>query len=535
MAVGDGTGSRGWLLSVRGPLAIRCHSLRHTIDITLHPPAMVWHSLLNMGKTRGWWGRFVRPYREVSKSLETGYVFMYSPHGILDGSIGINHAFLVTIFDPMFLFQNKTFTHINMIVKPKQRLMALAAWGSLFGALIPVSAQTWTQTGVPDQFVPAVASSADGNKLVAAGLGGGMNGYGTIFTSTNSGATWTSNNLPILVAAWNSVASSADGTKLVAVSGYGAIITSTNGGATWMTNSAPNEGWTSVASSADGNKLVAVAGADAYGSIGNISAICISTNGGATWIQTCAPSNHWVSVASSADGSKLVAAVMVDAALGNPDLIYVSTNSGATWTQISALSNVWTSVASSADGSKLVAACYPAALINQSLTSAGGVYNSTNSGATWISNNVPDWGWQAVASSADGSKLVAGMNTGIIYTSTNSGATWMTNNAPNAAWNSFATSADGSKLIGAAADMSSGSGIFTSQTIPTPQLNITPLNDNLVLSWIVPSTNFVLQQSADLSSWTDVTNPPALNLTNLQDKVVLSSTNGSGFYRLKTP
>jgi len=32
-----------------------------------------------------------------------------------------------------------------------------------------------------------------------------------------------------------------------------------------------------------------------------------------------------------------------------------------------------------------------------------------------------------------------------------------------------------------------------------------------------------------------VTNPPALNLTNLQDKVVLSSTNGSGFYRLKTP
>ncbi len=32
MAVGDGIGSRGWLLSVRGPLAIRCHSLRHTID-----------------------------------------------------------------------------------------------------------------------------------------------------------------------------------------------------------------------------------------------------------------------------------------------------------------------------------------------------------------------------------------------------------------------------------------------------------------------------------------------------------------------
>ena len=58
---------------------------------------------------------------------------------------------------------------------------------------------------------------------------------------------------------------------------------------------------------------------------------------------------------------------------------------------------------------------------------------------------------------------------------------------------------------------------------------------NLTVSWIVPSTNFVLQQSPDLSSWTDVTDTPALNLTNLQNEVVLSPTNGSGFYRLKTP
>jgi hypothetical protein len=47
--------------------------------------------------------------------------------------------------------------------------------------------------------------------------------------------------------------------------------------------------------------------------------------------------------------------------------------------------------------------------------------------------------------------------------------------------------------------------------------------------------NFVLQQSSDLASWTDMTDTPALNLTNLQNEVVLSPTNGSGFYRLKTP
>jgi hypothetical protein len=96
---------------------------------------------------------------------------------------------------------------------------------------------------------------------------------------------------------------------------------------------------------------------------------------------------------------------------------------------------------------------------------------------------------------------------------------------------SVASSADGSKLI--AVDY--GSGIWISQTTPAPQLNIAPSNTNLDFSWTVPSTNFVLQQSSDLGSWTDVTNPPVLNLTNLQNEVILSPTGSSVFYRLKTP
>jgi hypothetical protein len=45
----------------------------------------------------------------------------------------------------------------------------------------------------------------------------------------------------------------------------------------------------------------------------------------------------------------------------------------------------------------------------------------------------------------------------------------------------------------------------------------------------------VLQQSADLFSWADVTDAPALNLTNLQNQVTLTPSNSTGFYRLKTP
>lgn len=77
--------------------------------------------------------------------------------------------------------------------------------------------------------------------------------------------------------------------------------------------------------------------------------------------------------------------------------------------------------------------------------------------------------------------------------------------------------------------------IYTLQITPSPQLNLGTSNSNLAISWTIPSTNFVLQQSADLISWADVTNPPALNFTNLQNQVTRPPSNSSGFYRLKTP
>jgi hypothetical protein len=139
--------------------------------------------------------------------------------------------------------------------------------------------------------------------------------------------------------------------------------------------------------------------------------------------------------------------------------------------------------------------------------------------------------WKSIASSADGTKLVAAPEIGQIYTSTDSGATWNVANVPNTNWSSVACSADGSKLFAVA----KGGGIWTSQTIPTPSMNITPTNGDLKLSWIVPSANFVLQQSLDLQNWADMTNQPVLNLTNLQNEMILSPSGSNVFYRLKTP
>jgi hypothetical protein len=81
-----------------------------------------------------------------------------------------------------------------------------------------------------------------------------------------------------------------------------------------------------------------------------------------------------------------------------------------------------------------------------------------------------------------------------------------------------------------------GHGIWISQTTSSPKLNLTTSSNQLALSWIIPSTNFVLQQSSDLiaANWVTLTNTPALNFTNLNDEVRLSPANASGFFRLVT-
>jgi len=279
-----------------------------------------------------------------------------------------------------------------------------------------VPGTNWTERNRVQNW-SSVASSSNGTKLVA------LDYNGRVHISIDSGASWTSNATePSRL--WNAVASSADGSKLVAGVDGGSIYTSTDGGATWMERATDaDRRWNSLASSADGSKLVAV----------NVSVgggeIYTSTDGGVNW--TLRDSGHrWYSVASSADGSKLVAAEYFGR-------VYTSSDSGVSWTAPSIDSDRrWRSVASSVDGSKLVA-----------VVAAGQVYTSTDSGTSWTARAIDsDREWHAAASSADGSKLAAVTYGGRVYTSTDSGATW-TERASDQDWQSVASSADGSKLV----------------------------------------------------------------------------------------
>ena len=191
-------------------------------------------------------------------------------------------------------------------------------------------------------------------------------------------------------------------------------------GQTWVQQTnAPSDNWSSIASSADGSKLVAV-NDDMYFNGDNFTfygSIYTSTNSGANWTQaTNAPAAGWIAVASSADGNNLVA-------IPSGGSIYVSNDSGATWTSTNTPSQFLDCIALSADGTKLVAGEWNDFVPNPSL-----IYTSTNSGLTWATNNSPSQYWTVVASSADGTKLVAGGNNPSgscpIYTSVDSGNNW---------------------------------------------------------------------------------------------------------------
>src|SRR6185312_9947536 len=113
--------------------------------------------------------------------------------------------------------------------------------------------------------------------------------------------------------------------------------------------------------------------------------------------------------------------------------------------------------------------------------------------------------------------------------SVDAGVTWVTNFS-SAQWLGGLVSADGAEM----AAVGSGQGTWIGRVVPSPQLNIQPQTPNVAISWLIPSTNFVLQQTADLANptWTPVSTTPTLNYTNLQQQVTVPAAGSNAFFRL---
>ena len=400
----------------------------------------------------------------------------------------------------------------------------------LFG-LYSAYAQQWSLTGAPLTNWYAIAASADA-KTVAAVVNPDPYNFSTpipgwpIFVSTNSGATWQVSGAPLTN--WIAVALSADGTRMVAASAVppqaggltGAIFISSNSGTDWTVTSAPATNWVSVASSGDGNVLIAAhAGVGRHAERG---LVYISTNSGLDWQTSNSPYLPWSCVASSADGSKLVAA-----GSNNVDAVVFTSPDSGTWWNPTALPNYeWDAIAGSADGTRLIA-----------LARIHSAYISSDSGVTWSDTAVPVGYGSYTACSADGSRLAVGTqlvqapgSPEIIRISTNSGASWFDSNTPATNFAALAFSADGSKLFAAV----QGGPIYVWQMPNPPLLHIRLIDPFLILSWTVPTSNFVLQVDTNLpaQNWINAPAPAVLNPTTLQSEIRVFRPLSNRFYRL---
>jgi hypothetical protein len=132
-----------------------------------------------------------------------------------------------------------------------------ASWGAqgkVFGGVYMShnSGQRWKLMNLPDTGWNYVTSSVDGSTIAVAS-------YEHMWVSTNSGTSWERKTKAALTEDhFLDVASSANGNRIVAVTGQGSIYTGTGGGGDMTENAIPGSpAWTTVASSADGVKLVA--------------------------------------------------------------------------------------------------------------------------------------------------------------------------------------------------------------------------------------------------------------------------------------
>jgi|SRR5271166_508473 len=107
-------------------------------------------------------------------------------------------------------------------------------------------------------------------------------------------------------------------------------------------------------------------------------------------------------------------------------------------------------------------------------------------------------------------------------------------------WSAIAISADGCKLVGSVTAYSSQSeppspgAIFSFQYAPAPRLDIASSDGNLLISWIIPSATFHLQQSPDLTktNWIAVPGTPVLDYSTLRNHIIVPPTPLKMFYRL---
>ncbi len=282
----------------------------------------------------------------------------------------------------------------------------------------------WTECPIAgSQIWATVAASSSGTYVVAATTPNASLVDGYLYTSSDSGNTWTQ-HIELGALAWTGAACSYDGSIMVACDHSGHIYRSTDHGATWTTlTTAGVKTWAKLSMSSDGSKIVALADGDC---------LYISTDNGFTWTARTGAGSpfEWIGLGISSDGSKIIVA---DNSGGG---LQKSSDYGATWTTITtAGSESWGALACSSDGNTLV---------------VGGISNShiqisTDFGQTWTITSTLG-SWYSASCSPDG-KTIAALFTGQTFIVTTDGGLSWVSQLTNGSWSASAMSADTSTIF----------------------------------------------------------------------------------------
>ncbi|HUA37592.1 MAG TPA: hypothetical protein VMA35_04235 [Candidatus Sulfopaludibacter sp.] len=224
-----------------------------------------------------------------------------------------------------------------------------------------------------------VAASLDGTRMYAVG-----NGFSGVQVSADSGHTW--NQAGLLSSICQSVACSANGQIVYAVTTTSTIFKSTNAGAAWSSISGSAA---TISCTADGSQFfpnVACSGNGTFQAKFTSSNISVSTNGGASFsVVVSPPPGTLACLAVSGDCTHLVAGV-------SNGQLYGSANLGGTWTPITNTNQFWSGAWMSQDGSKF------AGTVSTTGGTTGGVYDyAVNAVPGTISTNSTISGSQGAA------------------------------------------------------------------------------------------------------------------------------------------
>jgi hypothetical protein len=211
--------------------------------------------------------------------------------------------------------------------------------------------RSWSEKGISAGWGAGMCCSLDGKVIYAAQ----SNGF--IYRSMDYGETWVSISGNIGSVAWNHIACSRDGKKLVALRNlntqpyvsddYGVNLAVVGGLGTWT-----KALWTR-----DNDRIFILTS----------SGLAFSSNGGASWNTSgTAPAGTKNGIAASGDG-------MIQYLAMNASTLYKSVDDGWTWTSLTASGNRnWVSVACSKDG-----------MIVYGAASSGNLHRSLDGGVTW--------------------------------------------------------------------------------------------------------------------------------------------------------